>query len=93
MVQCDPEKLYQFFMKATQLDSCKNDYNMAANDKIEADNLIGEKRASLPTLKKELDKWEKKYNWHMNFNDKKADLKQKKVIFSFVLIMNFYSLY
>ena len=44
-------------------------------------------------LKKELDKWEKKYNWHMNFNDKKADLKQKKVIFSFVLIMNFYSLY
>ena len=61
------------------MDSCKNDYNMAAQDKTETENLIREKRASLPTLKKEMEKWEKKHNWHLNFKNKKDDLKQKKV--------------
>ena len=79
MVQCDPDKLYQFFMRATQLDCCKADYNTAAEDKVESENIIGEKKASLPTLKKEMNKWEKKYNWHINLNNKKADLKNKKV--------------
>ena len=62
-------------MKATQLDSCKADYNTANRDKVESENIIEEKKASLPTLKKEMAKWEKKYNWHINFNNKKTDLK------------------
>ena len=67
-------------MRATQLQNCKDDYNAAAVDKEEAENLIGEKKRSLPTLKKELVKWEKKYNLHMSINNKKEDVKKKKVI-------------
>ena len=79
LVQCDPEKIYQFFMKATQLDSCKNDYHLAKIEKEETETIIKEKDASLPTLKKEKEKWEKKYEWHKNISNKKADLKNKKV--------------
>ena len=59
LLQCDPDKLYQFFMRATQLQNCKEAYNRAAIDKAEAETLIGEKMKSLPTLKKEAGKWEK----------------------------------
>ena len=27
LFQCDPSKLYEFFMRATQLEDCKRDYN------------------------------------------------------------------
>ena len=80
VLKCDPPKLYQFFMRATQLQNCLEDYNMAAIDKAEAEALIGDKRKSLPTLKKEYMKWEKKYNLHMSLNNKKDDVKKKKVI-------------
>ena len=52
---------------------------MAAKDKAEAETLIGDKRKSLPTLKKEYMKWEKKYNLHMSLNNKKEDVKKMKV--------------
>ena len=67
-------------MRATQLQNCKEDYNAAHQDKEEAEHLLGEKKRSLPTLKKELAKWEKKYNLHMSINNKKEDVKKKKVI-------------
>ena len=67
-------------MRATQLQNCKEDYNAAHMDKEEAEHLLGEKKRSLPTLKKELAKWEKKYNLHMSINNKKEDVKKKKVI-------------
>ena len=67
-------------MRATQLKNCKEDYNMAAIDKAESEALIGEKKKSIPTLKKELGKWEKKYKLHASLNNKKEDVKKKKVI-------------
>ena len=56
---------------------------MAAIDKAEAENLIGEKKKSLPTLKKEAGKWEKKYNLYVSLNNKKDEVKKKKVSFVF----------
>ena len=53
---------------------------MAAIDKAESEALIGEKKKSIPTLKKELGKWEKKYKLHASLNNKKEDVKKKKVI-------------
>ena len=53
---------------------------MAAEDKNASENLIREKTKSLPTLRKELEKWEKKYKLHMSINNKKDDVKKKKVI-------------
>ena len=67
-------------MRATQLQNCKEDYNMAAEDKNASENLIREKTKSLPTLRKELGKWENKYKLHMSINNKKDDVKKKKVI-------------
>ena len=66
-------------MRATQLQNCKEDYNLAAKDKAEAETTIGEKKKSLPTLKKELSKWQKKYELHMSLNTKKEEVKRKKV--------------
>ena len=77
LFKCDPTQLYTFFMKGTQLESCKNDYNAAHVEKIGAENLLEEKKGSLPTLKKELDKWTKKYQFHQNLSTRKEDIKKK----------------
>jgi len=78
LFKCDPDKLYTFFMKATQLESCKNDYNGAAVEKSQAETHLTEKKASLPELQKELDMWRKKYDFHQNLKVRKQDLKDKK---------------
>ena len=74
-------------MRATQLQNCKEAYTMASINKAEAESLIEEKRKSLPTLKKEYMKWEKKYKLHMSLNNKKEDVKKKKVIDSELFYM------
>lgn len=52
---------------------------MAAIDKAEAETLIDGKKKSLPYLKREYKKWEKKYNLHLSLNNKKEDVKKMKV--------------
>ena len=78
LFKCEPEKLYTFFMKATQLETCKNDYNEAHIELGQTQLLVQEKKKSLPYLKKEVDKWEKKHQFHMNLKQKKIDLQYKK---------------
>jgi len=86
LFKCDPDKLYTFFMRATQLEACKQDYNSAYEEKEKTRSLLEDKVASLPSLKKESDKWEKKYQFQMNLNDKKKELSSKKAEFAWALV-------
>ena len=78
LFKCDPDKLYTFFMKATQLEACKTDYNEANVQKEHTASLLGDKMKSLPALEKEAAKWEKKYQFQLNLNNKKKDIHLKK---------------
>ena len=78
LFKCDPDKLYTFFMKATQLEACKTDYNEANVQKEHTASLLGDKMKSLPALEKEAAKWEKKYQFQLNLNNKKKDIYLKK---------------
>ena len=78
LFKCEPDKLYTFFTQATQLEGCKNDYNPAALEKVQSETYLEDKKKSLPELKRELEKWEKKYQFHMNLNTRRADVKTKK---------------
>jgi len=86
LFKCEPDKLYTFFMRATQLEGCKNDYNAAAVEKVQSETYLDEKKKSLPELKRELDKWEKKYQFHMNLNTRRADVKAKKGELSWAVV-------
>merc|ERR1719167_641881 len=74
LFRCDPLKLYEFFMRATQLDECKNDYNTAAEEKNVSETLIREKLNTLPDIKKEVSKWEKKYQFHQTLENKRDSI-------------------
>jgi DNA repair ATPase RecN len=71
LFKCDPSKLYEFFMRATQLEDCRRDYNTAAEEKNTSDASIQEKVATLPDIKKEVHIWEKKYQFHQTLENKK----------------------
>jgi len=86
LFKCEPDKLYTFFMRATQLEGCKNDYNAAALEKGQSEAFLEEKKNSLPELKRELEKWEKKYQFHMNLNTRRADIKTKKGELSWAVV-------
>merc|ERR1719186_931751 len=89
LFKCDPDKLYTFFMRATQLEGCKNDYNVAAVEKAQSETHLQEKINSLPELKREVQKWEKKYQFHMNLNTRRGDLKVKKGELSWAVVRDF----
>ena len=61
LMKCDSDKLYEFFMKATQLEDCKNEYNRAAEEARVAASLLSEKEKNLLLLKAEAKRWEKKF--------------------------------
>jgi len=86
LFKCEPDKLYQFFMRGTQLEGCKNDYNSANLEKVQSETFLQEKKKNLPELKRELEKWEKKYQFHMNLNTRRADVKTKKGELSWALV-------
>ena len=86
LFKCEPDKLYTFFMKATQLETCKHDYNAAAVEKGVAENHLVEKKNSLPELKKELGKWQKKYDFHQSLNVRKKDVRRKQGELAWALV-------
>jgi chromosome segregation ATPase len=47
LFKCDPSKLYEFFMRATQLEDCKRDYNVAAEEKNVSEAHIKDKEDSI----------------------------------------------
>ena len=61
LYKCDPAKLYEFFMKATQLADCKRDYNAAHTEKKAADDLLEKRIVQVKEVKKEMEGWEKKF--------------------------------
>ena len=52
LAKSDPEKMYQFFHKSTQLRDCEEFYLAAENDKIDAEMSLAKKQESLPELQK-----------------------------------------
>jgi len=78
LFKCDPSHLYTFFMRATQLEACLKDYEAANGEKEHSRILLDEKKNSLPALKKESDKWEKKYKFQLHLKDLKQDIQKKK---------------
>ena len=52
LAKSDPEMLYQFFHRSTQLRNCEEDYNAAAEHKNRSQVLLQEKLSSVTELKK-----------------------------------------
>ena len=52
LAKSDPELLYQFFHRSTQLRNCEEDYNTATEDRNRAQILLEEKINSVSHLKK-----------------------------------------
>ena len=61
---CKPDKLYQFFMRATQLDDCFDMYTEAAEEQNKAELQLKLKEEQVKAMKSERDMWEKKYQFH-----------------------------
>ena len=64
LFKCQPEKLYQFFMKATQLDDCKTVIGESVEELQKARSMLGLKKENYGELKKERDSWKKKYDFY-----------------------------
>jgi hypothetical protein len=52
LAKSDPEMLYQFFHRSTQLRNCEEDYNAATENKNRSQMLLQEKTNSVADLKK-----------------------------------------
>ena len=64
MFKCQPEKLYEFFMKATQLDECKTIIGESVEELKMARSMLALKTENFAELKKERDSWKKKYDFY-----------------------------
>jgi chromosome segregation ATPase len=78
LFKCDPSKLYEFFMRATQLEDCKRDYNVAAEEKNVSEAHIKDKEDSIPDIKREVSVWEKKYQFHQTLENKRETVTKLK---------------
>jgi len=61
LFKCDAAKLYEFFMKATQLDECRRSYNMANIERNAASEMLEDKVRNLDELHSQVKKWEEKF--------------------------------
>ena len=64
LFKCQPEKLYEFFMKATQLDECKTIIGESVEELKMARSMLALKTENFADLKKERDSWKKKYDFY-----------------------------
>jgi chromosome segregation ATPase len=78
LFKCHPDKLYLFFMRATQLDDCHQYYNEAAIDKNKADYTLERKVKQAYEMKAEKVEWEKKYQFYQKLEEKKERLNDVK---------------
>lgn len=86
LMKCDADKLYEFFMKATQLEDCKNEYNRAAEEARVAGSLLLDKEKNLLLLKAEARQWEKKFRLHQTFESRKDLISKKKGELAWALV-------
>ena len=78
LYKCDPEKLYQFFMRATQLEEVKDEYNQAGEEKETADILLKRRLAEIPDLLKDQDRCNKRLQAHQSVRTRKKKIDAKK---------------
>ena len=64
LFKCQPEKLYEFFMKATQLEDCKTVIKESVEELQKAKSMLALKSEIVDDLKKERDMWKKKYDFY-----------------------------
>ena len=64
LFKCQPEKLYEFFMKATQLEDCKTIIKESVEELQKARVMLTSKTENFGELKKERDRWEKKRDFY-----------------------------
>lgn len=86
LFKCDPNKLYEFFMKATQLEECKERYNQAASDKSSAETKVAEKVEGLADIKAEKVRWEKKYQLLCSLEERKNKVRELKNELAWTLV-------
>ncbi|TRY73305.1 hypothetical protein TCAL_02244 [Tigriopus californicus] len=79
LFQCHPHKLYEFFMRATQLEKCKADYFEAAAEREFSASILQEKVEALPSLQAEKLKWEQKLQLVEDIASRDNSLQEKKV--------------
>lgn len=60
LFKCDAHKLYELFMRATQLEECKRDYDAAAAEVDVAERHMRDKQKCIPDLKSQVREWEKR---------------------------------
>ena len=60
LYKCDASKLFQFYMRATQLEDCKRMLKECTMEMITAQSLLKQKLEAMPEIEKEVKKWEKK---------------------------------
>ena len=64
LFKCQPEKLYEFFMKATQLEECKTIIKETVEELQKARSMLALKTENFGNLQKERDSWKKKYDFY-----------------------------
>lgn len=79
LFQCHPHKLYEFFMRATQLEKCKADYNEAAAEKEFLAEILREKAQVLPSLKTEKQKWNQKLQLIEDITSRETTLDDRRI--------------
>ncbi|XP_045606950.1 structural maintenance of chromosomes protein 6 [Procambarus clarkii] len=84
----DPQALYQFFLKATQLQQMKEDYNQLDKALNISLTLIRERKEILPLLKKEVDEHRAQYEFSSIFASKmkkKVQDLRKELVWALVI--------
>lgn len=78
LFSCDPSKLYEFFMRATQLQDIRDDYNKAADERAIGQRLLAEKMETFGELKAELQIYKRKYDLLQTLKSKKEGIGRMK---------------
>ena len=76
LFKCDPSNLYKFFMRATQLEDCHENYRIATEEKNKADTTMGIKKRHMEEMSKEVEVWKKKYQFHQSMKTKKKEVEE-----------------
>ncbi|CAC5418017.1 SMC6 [Mytilus coruscus] len=82
-----PHDKYKFFLKATQLEQMKADYQAANQHRELTNEVIGKKKKKLPKLEKEVLEWEQKFKSLTAIDDlkKKIDRLKEDMAWAFVI--------
>lgn len=83
----DSKGLYKFFLKATQLQQMKDDYNHLQKALKISSDIIQNRKEHLPLLKKEVDEQRTQYEFSVSLNDKRKKLHElrKELVWAMII--------